>query len=113
MQSICKLIRNFIPSQVEVLDEPSLHTVFGEAVKHQKCSEDITLISSDCKVKLFTDLFLFAERKLEILLQVTNSSGAGSSVVGERRWKIMSDLYLDFALYILDMKEAVIEAHED
>ena len=56
LQSICKLIRNLIPSQVDVLDEPSLHTVFGEAVKHKKCSEDITLISSDCKFKLFTDL---------------------------------------------------------
>ena len=109
LQNVCRMLKSRLPyERVYWMQEPSLYKVFDKPAEAYKVYIEVQYIPGDTLIEILTGLSYRAYELLDNFLGVICSSVSGLSVVGEKRYQVLNNLYLEWAIYVRDLKSEVL-----
>ena len=109
LQNVCRIFKSKLPyERVCWIQEPSLYKVFDKPPEAYKVYIEVQYIPGDSLIEILTGLSYRVEELLDKLLGVIFSSVSGLSVIGEKRYQVLNNLYLEWAVYVRDLKLEVL-----
>ena len=102
LQNVCRILKSKLPyERVCLMQEPSLYKVFDKPPESYKVYIEVQHIPGDTLIEILTGLCYRAEELLDKFLGVICSSVSGLSVIGEKLYQALNNLYLVWAVYVI------------
>ena len=106
LQNVSRILKSKLPyERVCWIQE---HKVFDKPPEAYKVYIEVQYIPGDSLIEILTGLSYRVEELLDKLLGVIFSSVSGLSVIGDKRYQVLNNLYLEWAVYVRDLKLEVL-----